>query len=195
MRALIGQLAIYHLPVGVPQIEANYANLLSCLIVTAFRCFADFLHHCCQSRSRKPLFLYSFCEEAPPIAELAIIVKGLKTLMGHYRPTTKHFWKITDDWKETKTWRKCNFNLWSCLSELCTVLTFDDSFTLLEDQRIFSDHEDHEQNWDNLRRLLFYRYHLWQYGRSFHSKYSKLHPQCNVQYHNMCEQLHDSSCD
>ena len=46
MRALIGQLAMYHLPVGVPQIEANYANLLSCLIVTAFRCFADFLHHC-----------------------------------------------------------------------------------------------------------------------------------------------------
>ena len=45
-RALIGQWAIYHFPMGVRQIEANYANLLSCLIVTAFRCFADFLQHC-----------------------------------------------------------------------------------------------------------------------------------------------------
>ena len=43
---MIGHLAIYHLPVGIRQIEANYANLLSSLIVTAFRCFVDFLQHC-----------------------------------------------------------------------------------------------------------------------------------------------------
>ena len=31
------------------------------MIVTSFRCFADFFQHCFQSRSGKPLFLYTFC--------------------------------------------------------------------------------------------------------------------------------------